>query len=324
MKFSITQTILEDKLMRKILRLIGLLVFLSASMVLPSVAHAADKNSGQIVFVSCRNFVNNLMATDCGLSIVNADGSGLRTLTDGVDDKTPALSPDGKKVAFSSMRRDSNSEIYVVNADGTGLTRLTNRPETDISPEWSPDGKKIVFAGSLEGGDPYKRYLFMMNADGSDLKQFTKGNGFAPSWSADGKLIYYINTHNNVGDIMTVRPDGTGNIGVKMVAAMSVNPAVPSPDGKQIAFLSQKTDSDAIAANNWNDQVLLTDGYQPIFGGLSWSPDGKKLLFSMLGDGKSMKGGSRLYTVNADGSDLKPFPLECLYCYGGDWGAQAK
>jgi Tol biopolymer transport system component len=316
--------------MRRISRLIGLLVFLSGSLVMPSVAHAADKNSGQIVFVSCRNFVNNLMATDCGLSIVNADGSSLRKLTDGVDDKTPALSPDGKKVAFSSIQRDGNSEIYVVNTDGTGLTRLTNRPETDVSPEWSPDGTMIVFAGSLAGGDPYKRYIFLMNADGSGLKQLTKGTGFAPNWAINGEKIYYVTSRQSVNDIMSIRPDGTGNIGVKAVGALSVNPAVMSPDGSALAFISQKDPSAPIelnittAAQSWNDQTLLSEGYDPIFGGLSWSPDGKHLLFSMLGDGKAMKGGGHLFLVNADGSDLKPFPLECLYCYGGDWGSAGK
>jgi TolB protein len=288
---------------------------------------AADKTGGQIVFVNCRNFVKNLIPADCGLSIVNADGSGLRQLTDGLDDMTPSLSPDGKKVAFSSFRRDGNYEIYVINTDGTNLTRVTNRKETDVSPDWSPDGKKITFAGGLEGGDPKKYYIFNMNADGSDVKQLTNSNGILPRWFSDEKIIY-ISLHNKVGDIMekNVTKEGFGAMGIKSVPAISLNPAVMAPDGKQIAFLSQKSDADVIGLNitteakGWNDMVLLTDGYRPIFGGLSWSPDGKKLLFSMHGDGKSMNGGGRLYLINADGSGLEPFPLDCLFCYGADWG----
>jgi Tol biopolymer transport system component len=305
-------------------------LFVAASLLTPATkqaVQAADKTGGQIVFVSCRNFVKNLIAADCGLSIMNADGSGLRQLTDGLDDMTPSLSPDGKKVAFSSFRRDGNYEIYVINTDGTNLTRVTNRKESDVAPDWSPDGKKIAFAGGLEGGDPNKYYIFSMNADGSDVKQLTNSNGILPRWFSDEKLVY-ISLHNKVGDIMekNVTKEGFGAMGIKSVPAMSVNPAVMAPDGKQIAFLSQKSDADAIGLNitteakGWNDMVLLTEGFRPIFGGLSWSPDGKKLIFSMHGDGKSMNGGSRLYLINADGSGLEPFPLECLFCYGADWG----
>ncbi len=225
------------------------------------------------------------------------------------------------------MRRDGNFEIYVINTDGTNLTRVTNRKETDVSPDWSPDGKKITFAGGLESGDPNKYCIFSMNADGSDMKRLINSNGVLPQWFSDEKIIY-ISLHNNVGDIMekNVTKEGFGAMGIKSVPAMSVNPALMSPDGKQIAFLSRKTDADPIelnitsAAKSWNDMVLLTEGYRPSFGDLSWSPDGKKLLFSMRGDGKSLEGGSRLYLINADGSGLEPFPLECLFCYGADWG----
>jgi Tol biopolymer transport system component len=321
---------MEDKQMKKSIRIFSFLIFLSVMLAIPSGVLAADKPGGQIVFVNCRIFVKNLIATDCGLSIVNSDGNGSRQITDGVDDKMPALSPDGKKVAFSSMRRDGNYAIYVINTDGTGFTRLTDRSVAGVSPEWSPDGKKIAFAGSAEGGTPNKQFIFVINADGSDLKQITKLNGFAPSWSADGEKIYYVLPRNNVNDIMSVKAEGGGDMGVKSVPARQVNPAVISPDGKQIAFLSQKTDADPIELNlttkaqNWNDMVLLSAGYMPIFGGLSWSPDGKKLIFSMHGDGKSLNGGSRLFLINTDGSGLEKFPVECLYCYGADWGVSAK
>ena len=49
----------------------------------------------------------------------------------------PVWSPDGTKIAFSSVR-DYNEEIYVMNADGSGQTRLTHSLERDYRPAWQP------------------------------------------------------------------------------------------------------------------------------------------------------------------------------------------
>ena len=69
---------------------------------------------------------------------MNADGSGLTRLTDNLaDDRFPAWSPDGRRMAFTSDR-DGNKEIYVMNADGSAQTRLTNNPDHDMDPAWSP------------------------------------------------------------------------------------------------------------------------------------------------------------------------------------------
>ena len=91
--------------------------------------------------------------------VINADGSGLKRLTDhpAVDVLT-SWSPDGTQVAFYSNR--DGDDIYVVNVDGTELIRLTHHPATDISPRWSPDSNRIAFTSTRDGpaGDlPGKR-----------------------------------------------------------------------------------------------------------------------------------------------------------------------
>lgn len=65
---------------------------------------------------------------------INPDGSGLTRLTNNnFTDAQPAVSPDGKKIAFQTDR-DGNNEIYVMNADGSDQTRLTNNPADDGYP----------------------------------------------------------------------------------------------------------------------------------------------------------------------------------------------
>jgi TolB protein len=75
----------------------------------------------------------------------NADGSGLKNLSDHVAfDGWPAWSPDGKQIAFSSNRR-ANYQIHVMNADGSGVRLVANTEGRATEPRWSPDGKTIYF-----------------------------------------------------------------------------------------------------------------------------------------------------------------------------------
>jgi len=93
----------------------------------------------------------------------------------------PSWSPDGKWIAFRSIR-DDNHEIYIVKPNGESVTNLTNDPATDIEPAWSPDGKWIVF-GSLRAGNS-NFDLYMMKPDGSDLQRLTADpdKDSDPSW----------------------------------------------------------------------------------------------------------------------------------------------
>jgi hypothetical protein len=81
------------------------------------------------------------------LMVMNADGTGVRRLTQGFIDQRASFSPDGKKVVFT--RRPAGMfepvEVWIVGADGTGLTRLTNDKQTEQSPAFTADGLGILF-----------------------------------------------------------------------------------------------------------------------------------------------------------------------------------
>ena len=76
------------------------------------------------------------------LFMINADGSGIRDVSNGLRARAMAWSPNGRRIAFSDW-----SSIYTVSADGSDLEYLT----PGLWPAWSPNGRMITFTAALDG-----------------------------------------------------------------------------------------------------------------------------------------------------------------------------
>ena len=119
--------------------------------------------------------------------VMDADGSNPINLTNdpGSNDFSPAWSPDGTRIAFTSVLGDlGRLEIFVMNADGSSPVNLTNNSAADdFFPAWSSDGTKIAFTTNRDG--ILNSEVYVMDADGSNPSNVTNdpGNDFAPAWS---------------------------------------------------------------------------------------------------------------------------------------------
>jgi Tol biopolymer transport system component len=120
-------------------------------------------------------------------------------------DDFPALSPDGRQIAFVSNRTGSIS-IWVANADGTGARQLTFHGTFAIAPQWSPDGRRIVYASQNAGNWD----LYLVDADGTNSKRLTwdPSQEENPGWSRDGRRIYFRSDRSGKGLLWRMSPDG--------------------------------------------------------------------------------------------------------------------
>src|SRR5262249_29530268 len=80
-------------------------------------------------------------------------------------ERSPALSPDGKQVAFAWTNEPPNFDIYVKLIGAGEPLRLTTNPARDMSPAWSPDGRYIAF---LRGTSEAKGYYLIPALGGAE------------------------------------------------------------------------------------------------------------------------------------------------------------
>jgi Tol biopolymer transport system component len=205
-----------------------------------------------------------------------------------VRDSHPAVSPDGKWLAFASSRdRPLDQTSLWIAALGVAMPphRLTTGPAIDAHPAWMPDGSALVFASTRGGGDFNLWRLAMRDGLPGELGQLTHGAGHevTPAIAPDGTIIYAAVTpdpaRREIETHLEERaPDGT--IRALTTGPADLSPAV-SPDGARLVFARPavhdgKPDSElwlmvrATGAITPLVDLPLTDESGPV-----WSRDGR-------------------------------------------------
>ena len=223
------------------------------------------------------------------------------------DDYSPAISPDGKWLAFASNRLQ-NAELYLMDIQTRSLRQLTHTDELDeYMPAFSPDGKSLAFVtertrGGMmlppvqaSGSDPTSAAIYLMDIDGRNQRSVIdiEGAQRAPVFSPDGKRIAFESKaptngnerasgdvdNNDTLEIYIIHTDGTNKT---QLTHNNVDDGHPTwaPDGKRIAFTSMVDDIYQISIVNATGgpakQLTFSRAshYQPTF-----SPDGNRILY---------------------------------------------
>jgi Tol biopolymer transport system component len=224
-----------------------------------------------------------------------ADAAPVQITTAVAHDIALAWSPDGTRVLLIRVIRCPEDDcevgdLFIVDADGSDLIQL-NPEGTSVSccspASWSPDGTQVAFAGvSLDAAgapDFTRSAVYAADADGSRVDAITEPGAFTETapWSPFGGWIAFTKKSGPVGvkgsDLYLVHPDGSGLHAITTAGAA----------GK-------------------SDQV-----------GPVWSPDGTRLLFTVVPGGPVKRGD--LWTVDLDGTGLTQLTDSPAQYWGYSW-----
>ncbi|HEY4689096.1 MAG TPA: VWA domain-containing protein, partial [Anaerolineae bacterium] len=240
--------------------------------------------------------------SNANIWIMNADGTNQTQLAflDG-DVRQPALSPDGKRIAYVYQGSGSERRLYVMNSDGSNLMQLPITGNSQI-PVWSPDGSQIALQNDSD--DWWE--VWIVNAGGSNPHRITTHSEAAgsPSWSPDGQRLVYLSEPTAFyHDLYIINSDGTGQVLLSSAFATGYSHHRPawSPDGTQIATIRYTAgtlgpyDLWVMNSDGSNGKVIVQAIDNYVVNRLSWSPDGSSLIFSKNG---------QVWSVKRDGTQL--------------------
>ena len=231
-------------------------------------------------------------------------------------------------IAFQSDR-DGNWEIYSMDPDGNNQINLSNDPAEDFEPAFSPDGSQIAFVSNRETDEGGGQYIYVMNADGSDLRRLPTVDGSRhPSWAPTGKVIIY----DNNNDIFIVNADGSGTSRqLTETPDKDVRPNF-SPEDEFVAWISGEDDNANILIMDLRSEEITQITPNSGVTDAQWTVDaeiffhGKNELFGcfncvMSADGTNIRDAGGKGTIQ----EFLPFWTldgDKVECVGGDFNEE--
>jgi Tol biopolymer transport system component len=238
-----------------------------------------------------------------------------------VVDSYPALSPDGRLIAFQSNRSGAQ-QLYVSKPDGTDLRLIRQLDFAAGSPSWSPDGTRVAFAGE-PGGDSE---IFVIDISGQNLRRLTAvaGDDSHPHWSPDGTRIMFNSSratpdpavawNKQHHEIFSMKVDGTdlrqhtkcrtvctyGSYAPDMTRIV-YRKVIDTP-GFQWDFASGTRNSEVFVANADGSGEVNLSNSASFDGWPMWSPDGQWIVFASNREGPANVG--QVFAVTHDGKSL--------------------
>jgi TolB protein len=153
-----------------------------------------------------------------------------------------AISPDGKKIAFSAtVPPQKGSQVFLADADGSNAKLMTSESPSYFH-GWSPDNKTLAFVAQRKGSGQYD--IYGMPVDGGAEKQLTSNihHDDGPDYSPDGKWIYINSDRSGKEAVWRFPFDGAGtnDTEAEMVVSDGLEDWFPhiSPDGKKMAYIA--------------------------------------------------------------------------------------
>ena len=160
------------------------------------------------------------------------------------DDTTPIWSPDGRKIAFVSQRRDAEGDIWILEVKKKKTISPKGKPRQltdylgfDDHPCFSPDGKRLAFTSDRDG----QKNIWICDLKTGRAWQLTTKGGINPHWSPDGQWIAFTSFRKDRGGdlfiIKTTTPENEDNRAIPITSGPYLD-GFPrwSPDGKRIVF----------------------------------------------------------------------------------------
>jgi Tol biopolymer transport system component len=183
-------------------------------------------------------------------------------------DGNSQFSPDGRRLAFESMRSGERMEIWLADADGQNPVQLTRGPgRWQGSPAWSPDGRQIAYDSQDEDG---RRNIWTVDVEGGAPRRITQdpGDEYLPSWSRDGRWVYFGAERASKAGIWRIPAAGGTE---EHIAGREISFGHESLDGKTLFF--------------------KTGGWAPLFAHLLAGGPEKRLLDCVWGGFAVVEGG---------------------------------
>jgi Tol biopolymer transport system component len=184
------------------------------------------------------------------------------------------------------------NQVAMMKADGSGVRTVARGDFSRTLLRWSPDGTKLVFSSSTR--------LHVVNVDGSGLRRITGPKDeidIGPAWSPDGGRLVFDSQGDGWTDLGVVNVDGSGERQLAEGSYTTGDPAKVaggdawSPDGQKIVYIDRRGRLAVMRPDGTHRRRLA--GAVFASGEPSWSPNGRKILFSAKGE---------IAVVNADGT----------------------